>query len=180
MTNSWRAVARMARDQIVNSNPSDLSLVLSVSTLPRVADPFTELHLRIRQYWFVRLAALSRLRLFNQTSAECTNLFNVLNTVEPPSARAWLFEKILPFELEVLQAKTQYWAGDHMGYLDALAGLLGLCKTKARAADAKADSMAAGMWKERGARICLIMASQLIEMKVCSLPAVGSSIFNWS
>ena len=156
----------MARDQIVNSNPSDLSLVLSVSTLPRVTDPFTELHLRIRQYWFVRLAALSRLRLFNQTSAECTNLFNVLNTVEPPSARAWLFEKILPFELEVLQAKTQYWAGDHMGYLDALAALLNRCKVQSRAAQRRRDKAGSEMWKERGARVCLILASQLIEMKV--------------
>lgn len=70
----------------------------------------------------------------------------------------------------MLHARLKYWTGDHMGYLDALAGLLGLCKTKARAANAKADSMTAGMWKERGARICLIMASQLIEMKVRSLP----------
>lgn len=119
-----------------------------------------------RQLWYLRLSCLARLRLFNQTAAECTNLFAVLNGVEPASAREWLFEKKVPFELDVLHARLKYWMGDHMGYLDALVGLLGLSKTKARATDAKGDSMASGMWKERGARICLILASQLIEMKV--------------
>ena len=33
MTNSWRALARMARDRLVNSNPADLALVLGVSSL---------------------------------------------------------------------------------------------------------------------------------------------------
>lgn len=104
------------------------------------------------------------MRLFNQTSAECTNLFTVLHAVEPPETRAFLFDRVLPFELEVLQAKLKYWAGDHMGYLDALAALLHRCKSKARSA--KTDPAAAAMWRERGARVCLIIASQLIEMKV--------------
>ncbi|KAI0725408.1 hypothetical protein C8Q72DRAFT_877426 [Fomitopsis betulina] len=145
MTNSWRAIAKMARDRLVETDPEDLDLVLSL--------------------WYLRLSCLARLRLFNQTAAECTNLFAVLNGVEPASAREWLFEKKVPFELDVLHARLKYWMGDHMGYLDALVGLLGLSKTKARATDAKGDSMASGMWKERGARICLILASQLIEMK---------------
>lgn len=51
-----------------------------------------------------------------------------------------------------------------MGYLDALSALLKRCKAKAR--QAKADAAGAGMWQERGARVCLIIASQLIEMKV--------------
>ena len=109
------------------------------------------------------------MRLFNQTSAECTNLFTVLHAVEPPETRAFLFDRVLPFELEVLQAKLKYWAGDHMGYLDALAALLHRCKAKARSA--KTDPAAAAMWRERGARVCLIVASQLIEMKVCAHPS---------
>jgi hypothetical protein len=51
-----------------------------------------------------------------------------------------------------------------MGYLDALNVLLGKCRTKARLA--KSDVATQAMWKERGARICLIIASQLVEMKV--------------
>lgn len=148
---------------------------------------------RLLQLWYVRLSSLSRLRLFNQTSAECTNLFTVLNAIEPPEARAWLFDNVLPFELEVIHARLKYWAGDHMGYLDALYALLHKCKTKARQAGRQATALAASrasagvvskpaegtdasamttvMWKERGARICLIMASQLMEMNVslCSM-----------
>ncbi|KAF7794258.1 hypothetical protein EIP86_005391 [Pleurotus ostreatoroseus] len=135
----------MARDRIVSANPEDLPLILSL--------------------WYLRLASLARMRLFNQTSAECTNLFTVLTGVEPAGARAWLFARVLPFELEVLHAKTLYWAGDHMGYLDALALLLARCKTQARGASRKHDPSGVAMWKERGARMCLIIASQLIEMK---------------
>jgi len=50
-----------------------------------------------------------------------------------------------------------------MGYLDALTALLKKCRGKARAA--RGDETIRAMWQERGARVCLIMASQLIEMK---------------
>jgi len=59
----------------------------------------------------------------------------------------------------------KYWAGDHMGYLDALNTLLKKCQTKCR--QAGADPTLVPMWKERGARVCLIIASQMVEMKVC-------------
>lgn len=116
------------------------------------------------QLWYLRLSCLARLRLFNQTSAECTNLFSVLNAIEPSSSRAWVFDRLLPFELEVMHARLKYWTGDHMAYLDALSALFRKCKTKAR--EAKSDLATVAMWKERGGRICLIIASQLIEMKV--------------
>ncbi|KAG7093631.1 hypothetical protein E1B28_007295 [Marasmius oreades] len=144
ITNSWRALARMACDRIVTTDPAeDLSLILGL--------------------WYLRLSCLSRLRLFNQTTVECNNLFSVLSAVEPPESKAFLFERILPFELEVMQARLKYWAGDHMSYLDELCFLLDKCKTKARSSES--DSPIAVMWKERGARISLIMASQLMEMK---------------
>ncbi|OSD04792.1 hypothetical protein PYCCODRAFT_1363432 [Trametes coccinea BRFM310] len=143
MTNSWRAIARQARDRIVEADPEDVPYILSL--------------------WYLRLSSLARMRLFNQTSAECTNLFAVLNAVEPRETREYLFDRILPFELDVLHARLKYWAGDHVGYLDALAALLRRCKAKARGA--RADQTAAGMWTERGARVCLIIASQLVEMR---------------
>lgn len=103
---------------------------------------------------------LARLRLYNQTSAECANLFAVLNNVEPSQNRVHLFDHVLPFELEIMHARIKYWAGDHLGYLDALSPLLKKCKFRARV------SSEAAMWKERGTRVCLIIASQLVEMKV--------------
>ncbi|KAK0188654.1 hypothetical protein F5146DRAFT_1104142 [Armillaria mellea] len=142
MTNSWRALARMARDRLVTSDPEDLTSILGL--------------------WYLRLACLARLRLFNQTSAECTNLFSVLNGIAPPSAREWVFERILPFELEVMHARLKYWGGDHIGYLDLLCSLLNKCRTKSRTS--KNDPTSVAMWKERGARLALIMASQLMEM----------------
>ncbi|KAG5641891.1 hypothetical protein DXG03_003999 [Asterophora parasitica] len=143
MTNSWRALARMAQDRLVTADPEDVALILDL--------------------WYLRLASLARLRLFNQTSAECTNLFAALNAIEPPEARIRVFDRMLPFELEVMNARLKYWAGDHMGYLDALHALLRKCRTRARAE--KDNATAASMWKERGARVCLIIASQLVEMK---------------
>ncbi|KAI9064801.1 hypothetical protein FKP32DRAFT_1685335 [Trametes sanguinea] len=148
MTSSWRAIARQARDRIVEADPEDVPYILSP---------------RRTQLWYLRLSSLARMRLFNQTSAECTNLFTVLNAVEPRETREYLFDRILPFELEVLYARLKYWAGDHVGYLDALTALLRRCKSKARAA--RTDQTAGGMWTERGARVCLIIASQLVEMR---------------
>jgi len=165
MTNSWRALAQMARDRIVTTNPEELNLILGVSLSPLY--PLVgvcALTVLIIQLWYLRLSSIARLRLYNQTSAELTNLFTVLNGVAPLSAREWLFDRLLPFELEVMYARVKYWAGDHMGYLDALNALLKKCRGKARAA--KGDEAIRAMWRERGARVCLIMASQLVEMKV--------------
>ncbi|KAI0358032.1 hypothetical protein OH77DRAFT_1397582 [Trametes cingulata] len=143
MTNSWRAIARQARDRIVEADPEEVAYILSL--------------------WYLRLSSLARMRLFNQTAAECTNLFAVLHALEPRETRQYLFDRVLPFELEVLHARLKYWAGDHVGYLDALAALLRRCKAKARAA--RGDQAAQAMWTERGTRVCLIIASQLIEMR---------------
>ncbi|EIM83049.1 uncharacterized protein STEHIDRAFT_64090 [Stereum hirsutum FP-91666 SS1] len=145
MTNSWRALARMARDRIVQTDPEDLSLVLSL--------------------WYLRVSSLARLRLFNQTSAETTNLFTALHSIQPPSTRTHVFEHLLPFELEVIYARLKYWAGDPLGYVDALAGLMRKCRRKARGARGERGKADRGMWMERGARVALIAASQFIEMK---------------
>ncbi|PIL34726.1 hypothetical protein GSI_03507 [Ganoderma sinense ZZ0214-1] len=90
--------------------------------------------------------------------------FTVLHAVESPDseARAFLLDRELPFELDVLHAKLKYWTCDHMAYLDALAALLARCtgRGKARARkDGPTDSEA--IWTERGARVCLFIASQL-------------------
>jgi len=142
MTNNWRALARMARDRIVQANPSDIDMILNL--------------------WYVRLSSLARLRLFNQVSAECDNLFVAISSVEPPAAQTHVFNNVLPFELEVLQARCTYWSGDPLGYLDDVSILHRRCKLKARTAKDQTD---AEMWKERGARMCLVIASQLAEMK---------------
>ncbi|KAH0836749.1 hypothetical protein J3R83DRAFT_8485 [Lanmaoa asiatica] len=149
MSNSWRALAKMARDIIVASDPEDLGRILDL--------------------WSLRLSSLARLRLTNQASAECTNLFAVLNAV-PPTSVPGTNELVHPFELTMFHARVHYWSGDPLGYVDALSRILGRCKGKAREEGRESDDVHAAaeanlsMWLERIARVCLILASQLIEM----------------
>jgi hypothetical protein len=79
----------------------------------------------------------------------------------PAPLRTRLFDRLLPFELAVLRARTRYWAGDHLGHLDALHALIRRCRASARRA--KGEDVA--MWTERGARVGLIAAAQLVEMR---------------
>lgn len=100
----------------------------------------------------------------------------VLNGIEPPEARKYVFDRILPFELEVMQTRLKYWSGDPMGYLDALNALLSKCRTKARSATS-GDTVS--MWKERGARVSLIIASQMVEMNVSYAPCLVIKQLKW-
>ena len=166
MTNSWRALAQMARDRIVQANPEDLSLVLNASISPFISGLTSDDDRPPSlQLWSLRLSSLARLRLFNQVSAEATNLYNALGTIDPPSTRAHVQEHVLPFELDVIHARVRYWAGDGHGYADALGALLRRCRRRARGARIDSDRQ---MWIERGARVGLITASHFIEIKVRS------------
>ena len=118
-----------------------------------------------QQLWSLRLSSLARLRLFNQASAEATNLLSALSSISPPSARTHVLEHVLPFELDAIYARVKYWAGDAQGYTDALGALLRRCRRRARIARLDADRQ---MWIERAARVSLIAASQFIEIKVSS------------
>ena len=152
----------------MQTDPEDLNLVLSVrSPLPTKLSAVDVANIYL-QLWYLRVSSLARLRLFNQTSAEITNLFTGL-AAAPPAARTHVFENILPFELEVLRARVKYWSGDPLGYLDALGALLRKCKRKARAARGERGAGDRQMWMERGARASLIVASQFIEMKVITV-----------
>lgn len=75
-----------------------------------------------------------------------------------------MYERVLPFELEVMQVRLNYWAGDYMAYIDALSALLAKCRVRSR--QCVAEETSRSMWKERGARIALILSSQFMEMKV--------------
>jgi hypothetical protein len=154
----------MARDRIVQADPEDLSLVLNVRIYPPSSDiSATSCTDPPTQLWSLRLSSLARLRLFNQASAEATNLFGALAGIAPPSARAHVLEHVLPFELDVIHARVRYWAGDAHGYADALGAILRRCRRRARGARVDADRH---MWIERGGRVGLIAASHFIEIKV--------------
>lgn len=95
----------------------------------------------------------------------------------------YVLDTVLPFELEVMFARTKYWSGDPYGYLDELYALIAKSKKRSRAA--QLGSADEEMWKERAVRVGLIMASQLLEMKdhtaaaalllpLCRTPPPGS------
>ncbi|QRV88651.1 TPR-like protein [Ceratobasidium sp. AG-Ba] len=139
MSNSWRALARMAKDQIVATSETEVALILDL--------------------WSLRLSSLARMRLFNQATAECTNLYAVLGTVSPPALR-----RIVPYELDILRARTMYWSGDFRGYLDELVRLVRMCKRATRSGGGAKGTIGA-VWAERGTRTGMMIVTQLIEMQ---------------
>lgn len=111
--------------------------------------------------------SLSRLHFFNQAATECCSLFSILDGSHPHEMHAYIYEHIVPFELEVLKTCIAYWEGDVLSYLDTLLVLLRRCKSAAGSPEETS------MWKERAARILLIQASQLLEMKVLRCLNIG-------
>ncbi|KAG8678106.1 hypothetical protein FRC08_018069, partial [Ceratobasidium sp. 394] len=140
MSNSWRALARMAKDQIIATPESDTVMILDL--------------------WSLRLSSLARMRLYNQATVECSNLYSVLGTVSPPSA----LRQVVPYELDVLRARTMYWAGDIRSYLDELVRLVRMCKRAARAGGGVKGTVGS-MWAERGTRTGMMIVTQLVEMQ---------------
>jgi len=129
------------------------------------------------QLWALRLAALARLRLYNHASAETSALFSALSTVQPPSAQVHILTSLLPLELELARARMRYWNNDSVGYLDALVEVLKNCRRKALAYVGKLGvstdveemgrlRVSVDEWKGNIARVGLVLASQLVEMKV--------------
>jgi hypothetical protein len=122
-----------------------------------------------------------------------------LLSIEPLTSRNYVFDRLVPFELEVLHARLKYWAGDSVGYLDTMYAMIKRCKLMAKIALEEGErerekqlererrgsvtvgiggrnvkgprgdggTALAAMWRERGSRMALIIASQFIEMKVC-------------
>jgi trafficking protein particle complex subunit 12 len=134
-------------------------------------------------------------------------VYSVLNSIEPLSSRNYVFDRLVPFELDVLHVRLKYWTGDFVGYLDTMYAMVKKCKLMAKIALEEGErerekelerdrrgGMATGiggrsikgprgdggaalaaMWRERGCRMVLIIASQFIEMKVCVLPQLSTT-----
>ncbi|KAG8842671.1 hypothetical protein FRB91_004000, partial [Serendipita sp. 411] len=141
--NSFRAIARMACDKLVSSDPTDIGTILEL--------------------WSLRLNSLSRLRFYNQTSAECTALFNAISSLKPPSIRDRVTGDLMPLDLELFRARTRYWANDPLGYVDSLTLLQKKYNNRARRESASGND--ASPWVDKAARVGIVLASQLVEMK---------------
>lgn len=129
------------------------------------------------QLWALRLAALARLRLYNHASAETSALFSALSTIQPPSAQTHILTTLLPIELELARARVRYWNNDAVGYVDALVEVLRNCKLKTLKYVEKLGvstnveemgrlRLSVDEWKGNMARVGLVLANQLVEIKV--------------
>lgn len=104
------------------------------------------------------------MRLYNQATVECSNLWAALEAHDDHT-RIYIFDNdsVLPFDLLVFRARTSYFVKDNYEYLDQLMALRKKCLNKSKNAT---DEGKKEEWKERGVRIGLLIATQLIEMQV--------------
>src|SRR5262245_12819949 len=117
MMNSWRAIAKFARDRLVAASPGQVQAILEVRTFPFArykSYPCSLPH----QFWTLRLTSLARLRLYNHATAETMALFSAISAIKPPEAQKHVLE-LIPLDLQLARARVRYWANDHMGYIDA-------------------------------------------------------------
>ncbi|KAI7848126.1 hypothetical protein BDC45DRAFT_450779 [Circinella umbellata] len=141
MNNMWRAVARYARQQLVQSNPNDLEQIL--------------------QLWYIRLLALTKLGLYQLASAELDKLgdlnrpeftfefYNNNNNIKEGS--------MVPFELHVLSARLPAWLKYPLITLERLTMLAVYCKKMYGKNELE-------LWKQREAQVYLVMTTQMMEM----------------
>ncbi|PVG01913.1 hypothetical protein CPB86DRAFT_25683 [Serendipita vermifera] len=144
MTNSWRATAKLARHMLLSTSPTDVEKVLEL--------------------WSLRLNSLARLRLYNQASAECTALFHAISAINPPESREYLLQELLPLDLELCRARLRYWTNDHTKYVDELMQIVKRCRAQAQKYNQQ-DEERTHKWLDRAARVSVVLASQLVEMK---------------
>ncbi|KAI8146824.1 hypothetical protein BJV82DRAFT_600027 [Fennellomyces sp. T-0311] len=137
--NMWRAVARYARQQLVQSNPNELDQIL--------------------QLWHLRLLALTKLGLYQLASAEMDKLGD-LNRPE----LTYEFHNIpdhygsmVPFELHVLWACLPAWLKYPLVSLERLTMLAVHCKKMGA-------KSAPGPWRQREVQVYLVTATQMMEM----------------
>jgi hypothetical protein len=76
--------------------------------------------------------------------------------------------ELMPIDLELCRARLRYWADDHMGYVDSLMEILKKCKRIAKLAHNRDGKVTADQWLDKAARVSMVLASQLTEMKVDS------------
>jgi len=142
---SWRAVARFARNRIVQTNPSHLAEIL--------------------QLWYVRLQALVNLRLYQLALAELDKLGDLNRQEYTYEYHQGLFPgmsgMMIPFELRVLWANLPGWMKHQNTSIERIT-LLALECQKIQQGNAKEDMT---VWKKREVSLYIMLANFLLEIK---------------
>lgn len=139
---SWRSVARLARNRIVQTNPAHLSEIL--------------------QLWNVRLGALVKLRLYQLASAELDKLGDLTRQEFTFEYHQGLFPgqsgSMIPFELRILWANLPGWMKHPHTSIERLTLLAMECK-KHQVDDEK------DVWRNREVSLYIMLVNFLLEIK---------------
>ncbi|KAI9490515.1 hypothetical protein BDB00DRAFT_768736 [Zychaea mexicana] len=153
MNNMWRAVARYARQQLVQSNPTDLEQILEL--------------------WYLRLLALTKLGLYQLASAELDKLgdlsraeltFEFHNAIPKQQQDSSSSGSMVPFELRILAARLPAWLKYPLVALERLTMLAVHCKKVVVNSISMMHAKEMGPWRQREAQVYLVMATQMMEM----------------
>ncbi|KAI8327309.1 hypothetical protein EDC96DRAFT_98598 [Choanephora cucurbitarum] len=135
MNQRWRAIAKHARQQIVQSDPAQTEAILKL--------------------WFMRLLALTKLGLCQLASAEFEKLGDLdrVELTDPITHRS-----LVPFELRILFATLpSYLEYPHLA-LERITLLAVYCKKKQKTEDPT-------VWHQREIQTYLVLATHWIHMR---------------
>lgn len=160
----WRSIAKYARQQIVQSDPTQVESTLQVSKAKMRRDlkkkKTITLYSLSLQLWYVRLLALTKLGLCQLASAE----FEKIGDLDRPELCDHNQQSLVPFELRILFATLPSQLKYPALTLERVTMLAVYCKKmQKKSQDA--------VWKKREIQTYLVLATHWINMKDYSAAA---------
>ncbi|CAG8465843.1 2746_t:CDS:10 [Paraglomus occultum] len=154
INNSWKAVANLAKDQIILSDPSEVELII--------------------EFWHVRLLALTKLKHYKLAMTELTKLGDLQRAelnYEHPRWQGMFDEKkgsMVPFEMRVLAARLTGYQGNICDAIDGIFRLIFDCRKMVKefsTLDTDEAKRELQTWQLREGRLMLIVVNYLLELK---------------
>ncbi|KAI1307686.1 hypothetical protein EDD11_004388 [Mortierella claussenii] len=164
VNNSWRAMARYTRTQIVSTSPERVPELINL--------------------WYARLLALVKLGEYEMAQAELDQLGdmrgpqfryenypadmflnNEFQTQEQQRSGALRRGSMIPFELFVLKARLQGHLGDVYEAIDQLYELIIHCKKFEAICKVNEDGVGAQQWHDLTGQLHLMVLNYLVELK---------------
>ncbi|KAI9104534.1 hypothetical protein DFS34DRAFT_575911, partial [Phlyctochytrium arcticum] len=153
--NSWRSVAILARQRLLAMHPAEVK--------------------EIMRWWFVRLLALAKLKLFEFASGELTKVGCV--DLDPPNLRYEKYPECFPdikgsmlsFEIRMFWARLPGFKGAQQESISRFYRLLHMTRQMIRTCNFSGDGVAEmepkHRWMAREAQIQIQIANLLIDLK---------------
>ncbi|KAG0021847.1 Trafficking protein particle complex subunit 12 [Podila clonocystis] len=158
INNSWRALTRYTRAQIVSTPPDQILDLINL--------------------WYARLLALVKLGQYEMAQAELDQLGNLRGPQYrfesyPPDMFTTGYGheggprkgSIVPFELFVLKARLQGYLGDIYEAIDQLYDLIMRCKKFEAVCRVGGDAAGVHQWQDLTGQLHLLVLNYLVELK---------------